>query len=107
MLRDDSVGHQRVASDVPALREGRLSGRGRLACSGLSMLDGISPGSNTPDLGEGAAVVSLGAVDIGEEVLVGVQVDCGIERGKRQRETEEGQTRRDGQRTLKYTSWMA
>ena len=28
---------------------------------------------------EGAAVISLGAVDIGEEVLVRVQVECGRE----------------------------
>ena len=52
---------------------------------------------------EGAAVVSLDAVDIGEEVLVRMQVECGRE----ELNDRERQTRRDGQRTLKHTSWMA
>ena len=42
-------------------------------------------------MGESAAVVSLGAVDMEEEVQVRVQVECG-------REEVNGQTRRDEQR---------
>ena len=50
-------------------------------------------------LGEGAAVVSLGAVDMEEGVQVRVQVECGKEEVNNGEKTGEGQTRRDGQRT--------
>ena len=55
----------------------------------------------------GTAVLFLGVIDIGDGVPGRVQVECGREEVKRRRETGEGQTRRDRQRTFKHTSWMA
>ena len=48
---------------------------------------------------EGAAVLTLGVVDTGEEVLVRVQVACGRE------EVNNGE-KQGKQPTLKHTSWM-
>ena len=57
-------------------------------------------------LGEGTAVVSLGTVDMEEGVQVRVQVRVWKRRSKQRRETGEGQTRRDGQRTDNQTLIM-
>ena len=57
---------------------------------------------------EGAAVVSLDAVDIGDEVLVRVQMECGREEvndGEKQEKDKHEET--DNERTIKHTSWMA
>ena len=58
-------------------------------------------------LGEGALVNSLDAVDIGEEVLVRVHVECGREEvndGKKQEKDKHEET--DNERTIKRSSWM-
>ena len=57
-------------------------------------------------LGEGAAVVSLGAVDIEDGGAGQSTSRIRKRRGKQQRETRDGQTRRDGQRTDDQTLIM-
>ena len=57
-------------------------------------------------LGEGAAVVSLGAVDMEEGLQVRVQVECGREEVNNGEKAGEGQTRRDGPRTDDQTLIM-
>ena len=57
-------------------------------------------------LGKGAVVNSLDAVDIGEEVLVRVQVECGREEVNNREKQEKDKHEESNQRTLKHTSWM-
>ena len=57
---------------------------------------------------KGAAVISLDAVDIGDEVLGRVEVECGREEvndGEKQEKDKHEET--DNERTIKHTSWMA
>ena len=57
---------------------------------------------------KGAAVISLDAVDIGDEVLGRVQVECGREEvndGEKQEKDKHEETDNEG--TIKHTSWMA
>ena len=56
--------------------------------------DGISPWSNTPHWAKAKRFVSLDAVDIGEEVLVRVQVECGGEEVNDGEKQEEDTTNR-------------
>ena len=56
---------------------------------------------------EGAVVNSLDGVDIGEEVLVRVQVECGreeVNNGEKQEKDKHEET--DNERTIKRSSWM-
>ena len=58
-------------------------------------------------LGEGAAVVSLGAVDMEGGVQVRVQVECGreeVNNGEKQEKDKHEET--DNERTIKRSSWM-
>ena len=49
---------------------------------------------------EGAAVVSLDAVDVGEEVLVRVQVECGREEvNNREKQEKDKQAETDNERS--------
>ena len=59
-------------------------------------------------LGEGAAVVSLGAVDMEEGEQVRVQVECGreeVNNGEKQ-EKDKKHVETDKERTIKRSSWM-
>ena len=60
----------------------------------------FSPLEQCSSLCEGAAVIYIGIADIGDEVLGSSTGKVMKRRGKRRRETGEGQTRRDRQRTL-------
>ena len=56
---------------------------------------------------EGAAVISLDVVNIGDEVLSRVQVECGREEvndGEKQEKDKHEET--DNERTIKHTSWL-
>ena len=67
--------------------------------------DGISPGSNTPRCAK-AAVISLDAVDIGDEVLGRVQVECGREEvnyGEKQEKDKHEET--DNERSNPHHGW--
>ena len=56
---------------------------------------------------EGAADISVDAVDIGDEVLVRVQVECEreeVNNGEKQEKDKHEET--DNERTIKRSSWM-
>ena len=59
-------------------------------------------------LGEGAAVVSLGAVNMEEGVQVRIQVECAreeVNNGEKQEKDKHEET--DNERTIKRSSWTA
>ena len=57
---------------------------------------------------EGAVVNSLDAVDIGEEVLVRVQVGEGREEvDNKEKQEKDKHEEMDNERTIKRSSWMA
>ena len=56
---------------------------------------------------EGAAGVSLDAVDIEDGVPVRVQVECGREEvNKREKQEKDKHEETDNERTIKRSSWM-
>ena len=55
---------------------------------------------------EGAVVISLSAVDIGEEVLVRVKVECGREEVKRGKNDKDKHEETDKERSIKRSSWL-